>query len=458
MDLIIKNGIIVTDRKIIKSDVGVKGEKIVSITKNLKPKSETEVIDAAGKYVIPGGIDVHTHFQLPVNDTITSDDFYTGTKSAACGGVTTIIDFATQDKKRGMLYGIKRRIEEANKKVCIDYSLHCVIVDWNDSTEAEMREVIKFGIPTFKMFMIYEERGLQSDDAMLFRALELSRKLDARIMVHAESDNIINLLIKRYSKIKGIGAYGHALSRPNYVEEEAIQRVIKWAEIMKGRLYIVHMSTGEGADLVKNARAKGIDVVAETCPQYLLFTDDIFKDKKIGHLYATCPQIKKKKDNVRLWKGLVDGEVSVVATDTCTFTKEQKARWKGNFTKIPFGMPGVETMIPVIYTFGVLKKKFSLNCFVSLISTNPAKVMGLYPRKGTITIGSDADLVIFEPTRKIKVDYKKLATHCDWSPYQGMELAGFPDITISRGRVVVKNGEFVGEAGWGKFLKRKHSN
>ena len=454
MDLIIKNGTIVTDSAILKSDIGITGEKIVTIAKNLKPDTKTEIIDVTGKYIIPGGIDVHTHFQLPVSGTVTSDDFYTGTKAAACGGVTTIIDFATQDKKKGMLYAIKRRMNEAKNKVCIDYSLHCVIINWNDTTEAEMKDVIDFGIPTFKMFMIYKERGLRADDAMLFQGLEASKKFGSRIMVHAESESMMNLLIKRYSNIKGLGAYAHALSRPNFIEEEAIQRAIKWTQVTNSHLYIVHLSTGEGTDLVKLARAKGIDVIAETCPQYLLFTDDVFKDKKTGHLYATCPQIKKRKDNIRLWNGLADGEISVVATDTCTFTKKQKAMWQGDVTKISFGLPSVETMVPIIYTYGVLKKRFTLNHFVSLVSTNPAKVMGLYPKKGTISKGSDADLVIFDPKKKRRVDYRELATNCDWSPYQGMELAGFPDITISRGKIIVRNGKFIGEAGWGKFLKR----
>ncbi len=455
MDLIIKNGTVVTECSTSKVDIAVKGEKIVSIAKNIKPAPSAEIIDAKGKYVIPGGIDVHTHFQLPFCGTVSADDFYTGTKAAARGGVTTIIDFATQDKKKGMLYAIKKRMDEAKKKVCVDYSLHCVIINWNDRTEAEMKMVIAFGIPTFKMFMIYEAEGWQADDAMLFQGLEVSKKYGARIMVHAESEKVMSLLIKRCLKIKGIGAYGHTLSRPNFIEEEAVQRAIKWTEVTNGRLYIVHMSTSEAADLVKKARKDKIDVVAETCPPYLLLTDDLFKDKKNGHLYATCPQIKKRKDNIRLWKALTDGEISVVATDTCTFNKKQKAMWKGNFTKIPFGLPGVEIMLPVIYTFGVLKNKFSINHFVSLVSSNPAKVMGLYPQKGTIVIGSDADISIFDPKKKKKIDYKELSTNCDWSPYQGMQLAGFPEMTISRGKIIVENGIFVGQAGYGKFLKRK---
>jgi len=455
-DMIIRNGTLVTALETFRADIGIKGEKIAAIGQNLECDPSSAEIDASNRYVMPGGIDVHVHLQLPFCGTVSADDFVTGTRAAARGGVTTVIDFANQDPEKGLLAGVKARMKEAEEAVCVDYSLHSVISSWSAALKPEMEELIAFGIPTFKMFMIYESEGWQSDDAALFSALEASSENGARIMVHAESGKVLDLLIQRYLERKEeLGAYGHVLSRPNFIEAEAVQRAITWAEASGGRLYIVHMSTGEAAEITHQARHRGVNVYAETCPQYLALDDEVFKDKKIGHLYATCPQIKKKKDQKRLWQGLVEGDISIVSTDTCTFTTEQKAMWKGDFTKIPYGLPGVETLLPSVYTFGVLEKRFDLNYFVSLVSTNPAKLMGLYPEKGTLAIGSDADIIIVDPKKSVTIDYKNMETNCDFSPYQGMDMVGFPDYTLCRGKAVVKEGKFIGEKGFGKFIKRR---
>ncbi len=455
-DTIIKGGTLVTATDTFRADLGIMGEKIAVIGDDLVSDSPYTKIDAGGKYVMPGGIDVHVHFQLPFCGTVSADDFLTGTRAAARGGVTTIIDYANQDVEKGLMAGIKARMEQADGRVCVDYALHCIIVKWSEAIKEEMQEVIAFGIPTFKMFMIYESEGWQSDDAAFFSALEATTENGARIMVHAESEKVMNLLIAKYLKKKDeVGAYGHVLSRPNFIEAEAVRRVTTWAEATGGRLYIVHMSTAEAAENTRDARHRGVNVYAETCPQYLILDDELFKDKERGHLYATCPQLKKKKDQERLWQALAEGDLSIASTDTCTFNTEQKAMWNGDFTKIPYGMPGVETLLPAIYTKGVMARRFDLNHFVALISANPAKLMGLYPQKGTFAVGSDADIIIVDPRKSRVIDYKELATNCDWSPYQGMEMSGFPDITICRGKVIVKDGKFIGEVGYGKFIKRR---
>lgn len=454
-DLIIKNGEVVNASDTFTADIGVSQGKIATISQNLNADSGVRVVDAEGKYVFPGGIDVHVHLQLPFSGTVSADDFENGTKAAACGGVTTVLDFAIQTKGSSIMEAVEARRAEADSKVCVDYGLHAAITDWNEQTKKEIKNVIDYGIPTFKMFMIYKNEGWMADDGMLFNALEETSKLGGHIGVHAESVDVLDMLIERYAKEKEKwGAYGHTLSRPCYTEEEAIIRAIKWAEATGGQLYIVHMSTGEGADAVQNARQRGVRVYAETCPQYLLLDDEVFKGEN-GHLYATCPQIKKPHDNERLWQGLMNGDVQIVATDTCTFTTEQKAAWNGDFRKIPFGMPGVETMIPLMYTEGVGKRGFTVNQLVSLVSTNPAKLFGMYPEKGTIAVGSDADLVVFDPDKKVTISAENLQTNCDWSPFEGWKLVGYPAVTISRGEVVAEDGKFVGEVGHGKFLKRK---
>ncbi len=454
LDVIVKNGIVVTASDTSTADVGVRGGKIVSLGQDLVAGPDTQVIDAKGKYVFPGGIDVHVHFQLPFSGTISADDFENGTKAAACGGVTTVLDFAIQSKGHSIMEAVKARRVEADSKVCIDYGLHAAITDWNADTQAEIKQVIDYGIPTFKMFMIYKNEGWMADDGMLFSALEETAKLGGHIGVHAESVDILDMLVERYAQEKEKwGAYAHTLSRPCYTEEEAIIRVIKWAEVTGGQLYVVHMSTGEGAEAVHAAKQRGVRVYAETCPQYLLLDDEVFKGEN-GHLYATCPQIKKPHDSERLWKGLQNGDVQIVATDTCTFTTEQKAAWNGDFRKIPFGMPGVETMVPLMYTEGVGKRGLSANQLVALVSTNPAKLFGMYPGKGTIAVGSDADLVVFDPKKKVTIRAADLQTNCDWNPFEGWKLEGYPSTTISRGKVVAENGKFVGDVGHGRFLKR----
>jgi len=457
-DTIVKGGTIYTASDTYVADIGVKDGKISVIGKELSANG-ADIINAKGLQVLPGGIDVHVHFQLPFCGTVSSDDFYTGTRAAACGGVTSVLDFAGQGTHDNLRAGIDARMAEADGKVVIDYSLHTMVTGFKKLKDPnkEFKKLMEFGVSSHKMFMIYEREGWQAADDDIFGAMIAARDCGATLCMHAESERVMNYLIGLTLK-RHLGAYGHVVSRPNFVEEEAIQRAIKWAEATGAHLYVVHMSTAGGADLFKQAQARGLNVHVETCPQYLVLNDDVFKDKKTGHFYATCPQIKKKSDNERLWQGLADGEVSVVSTDTCTFTIKQKAMWNGDFTRIPFGMPGVETLMPSVYTFGVREGRFNLNHFVSLLCTNPAKMMGMYPQKGTIAVGSDADLSIIDPNDGRTIDYKKLASNCDWSPFQGWKLYGFPKYTLARGAVLVRGGKFdekAGRRGRGRFIKCK---
>ena len=458
-DTIIANGTVVSEKSIAKLDVGIRGEKIVAVRKGLAEaakKNGTRIVDASGRYVIPGGVDVHVHLELPFCGTVSSDDYDSGTKAAARGGVTTVIDFAIPYGDESLQDAVDNWMAKAEGKACVDYTFHVALTNWQRHA-GEMKGMVDQGLPTFKQFMIYAKEGWQADDAAIFGALEKCRELGGMLLIHAESSRILDELIERRhnaDEMHRLGAQLHGITRPNYIEAEAIQRAITWAEATGGRLFIVHMSTHQGADLVRAAQKRGVDVYAETCAQYLVLDDSKFKGQD-GHLYACCPQIKKKKDQQRLWEGLKRGEVCSVSTDTCTFTRRQKAMWNGDWTKIPMGMPGLETLMPIVYTHGVLKKRLSVKQFVDKCCTAPAKIMGLYPRKGVIKTGADADITIIHPKKKIKVDHREMETNADWSPYQGWPLAGFAEATFSRGTQIVENYRFVGRNGHGKFLPRK---
>lgn len=455
MSILIQNGTLITDADGYKADISIQNEKICNVAAKIDPTGYERLIDATGCYIMPGALDVHVHLQLPFCGMVSKDDFENGTKAAACGGVTTVVDFAIQAKGKSMMDAVTARRAEADPNVAVDYGLHVGITDWNETTRAELKSVIEYGIPSFKMFMIYQKEGWMADDRALFQALEESAKHGGMIGVHAESVTVLDLLIERYSQEKEKhGAYAHCLSRPNYVEYEAISRAITWAEATGGRLYIVHMSTGEGADLVKAARARGVKVYAETCPQYLLLDDEKFKGAD-GHLYATCPQLKKPADMERLWEAVANRDVAVMATDTCTFDKEQKSVWNGDFTKMAFGMPGVETMLPLMFSEGVQKGRIDIHRLVALCSSNPAKLFGMYPDKGSLAPGTDADIVVYDPNKEFVITPEVLQTNCDWSPFEGKKLQGYPRFTLSRGRIVAENGQFRGEKGWGKFIHRK---
>lgn len=456
-DLIIANGTVINGDKQEVCDVAIQGEKIAAVNKGLaKNANGTKVLDAAGKYVIPGGLDVHVHLELPFCGTVSSDDWNTGTRAASRGGVTTVIDFAIPYGKESLDDAYNNWLERAKPKACIDYAFHIAITNW-DRHGPEMETMVKRGCPTFKEFMIYANEGWQSDDRAIYNTLEKCKTLGAMLLVHAESSRVLDELIARHhspDEMKKLGAQLHAITRPNFIEAEAIQRAVMWSEVTGGRLYIVHMSTGEGADIIKAARARGVDVYAETCVQYLVLDDSVFA-REDGHLFACCPQVKKPKDIERLWQGLLSGEVCVISTDTCTFTKAQKARWEGDWTKIPMGMPGLETLLPLVYTRGVLGKRLTMQQFVTKCCANPAKIMGLYPQKGVIATGSDADIAIFDSEKKMDVDHSKMETGADWNPYQGMQLAGFAEHTFSRGRQIVDNYKCVDAKGWGKWLPRE---
>lgn len=460
MDTIIKGGTIVTAHEKYEADIGIKGGKIAAIGDNIETNGDTKVIDAKGMFVMPGMIDAHVHLSLPFGGTVSADTWQTGTRAAAAGGITTVVDFAIpKDRADSLTETVNNRKAEAEDNVYVDFGLHGALTRWDDEVREEIGPLCKAGITTFKMFMIYRNEGWLATDPMIIEALEETQKHGGMVQVHAESVDLIDSMHAEHSskeEMEQQGAYLHTLTRPNATEYEAIQRAITWAEYTGGSLYIVHMSTKEGADMVREARKKGIKVVGETCPQYLLLDDELFKGEN-GHFYATCPQLKKPEDGEKLWVGLNDGSLSVIGTDTCTFNSEQKALWEGDYRKIPMGMPGSELMLPIMYNDGVREGKLDLNRMVAVASTNPAKVFGMYPEKGSLHPGTDADIVIFDPNMTVTVDHKNMETNCDWSPYQGKTFNGYPKTTILRGKVIAQDGQCVGEQGFGTFIKRGSS-
>ncbi|MBO6575993.1 MAG: dihydropyrimidinase [Rhodothermales bacterium] len=454
-DTVIKGGRLVTPGGVIEADLAIRGEKIAAIGEDLQGNRQ---IDAAGHFVIPGVLDVHVHLALPFCGTTSSDDYFTGTRAGARGGVTTLIDFAIPYEGDSLSDAADNWMQKAEGKALIDYTFHICITRWDEHHD-QIEGMVDRGFTTFKEFMIYESEGWQSDDRAMFGTLEKMRDLGAMLLVHAESSRALDELIARHHTPELMAEYGarlHRMTRPNFIEWEAIQRAVTWCEVTGGQLYIVHMSTGEGADIIKAAQARGVPVIAETCAQYLVLDDSVF-DREDGHLFACCPQLKKPADVERLWKGLQDGEVSVVSTDTCTFTREQKAMWEGDWTKIPMGMPGLETLMPLVYTHGVLADRIDIETMVRKLSTDPARIMGLFPRKGALQVGSDADVAIIHPDLKLKVDPDTMETNADWSPFEGWDLAGFARTTISRGDVIVDDYKVVGQAGRGQWLPRTYA-
>jgi len=454
-DTIVRGGSVVTPDGTRVADIGIAGETIAAIGPDLAASAGTTVIDAAGHHVIPGVLDVHVHLALPFCGTTSSDDYHSGTRAGARGGVTTLIDFAIPYAGESLQDAVNNWMAKAKGKALIDYTFHVCITRWDDHKD-QIEGMVKRGFTTFKEFMIYESEGWQSDDRAMFGTLEKMREYGTMLLVHAESARVLDELIARHHTpelMKMYGAQLHAMTRPNFIEAEAIQRAVMWSEVTGGQLYIVHMSTAEGTEIVKAAKARGVPVLAETCAQYLVLNDDVF-GREDGHLYACCPQLKKPADSARLWQGLKDGTVSVVSTDTCTFTRAQKAMWEGDWTRIPMGMPGLETLLPIAYTHGVLAGKLSLEEMVQALCTNPARIMGLHPRKGTISVGSDADLAILHPTATRKVSPDTMETNADWSPFDGWDLAGFARTTLSRGEVIVADYAVVGAPGRGKWLSR----
>jgi dihydropyrimidinase len=453
-DRLIKGGNVVTPAGAFVGDVGIVGEKIAALGTDLEAGG-AQVIDAKGHHVIPGVLDVHVHLALPFMGAVSSDDYITGTRAGARGGVTTLIDFAIPYKGDSLSQAVDKWHKKAEGKSLIDYTFHVCVTRWDEHKD-QIRGMVDRGFTTFKEFMIYESEGWQADDRAMFGTLEKMEECGSMLLVHAESPRVLDELIARYHTpelMKKYGARLHPMTRPNFIEAEAIGRAVQWSEATGGQLYIVHMSTAEGADIIKAAQARGVPVIAETCAQYLVLDDSVF-DREDGHLYACCPQVKKPEDMERLWKGLKNGEVSVVSTDTCTFTREQKAGWKGDWTKIPMGLPGLETLLPLMYTRGVLDGRLTLEEMCLKLSTNPAKIMGLFPRKGAIQVGADADIAIIHPAKKHNVVPKQMETNADWSPYEGWDLAGFSRTTLSRGDVIVDDYKVVGKMGRGKWLPR----
>jgi len=445
-DLVIKNGTLVSPHGTVRADLGIVDEKIAAVGLNLAGKRE---IAAAGELVLPGVIDAHTHMALPVAGTRSSDDFFTGTRAAAGGGVTTIVDFTVGSHDTTIPEDIDRRKEEAAASV-IDYALHGEVIGWHPGNEAEFRDAVKLGIKTFKFYTAYASSGRSSDSGVLYHAFGVLADLGAVALVHCEDDSIIDAILQQMGSEAKAEMASLAQARPPICEGVAIDQVAYLAEQVGVEAHIVHVSSELGLTAVKRAKARGVRLTAETCPQYLLLTKEVY-DRADGHLFSASPALREESDQQALWKGLSDGTLDLVATDHCPFTREQKA-WTGSFLDLPYGLPGVETLLPLLYSEGVRKGRLSLTVLPRLLSEGPARVNGLYPRKGTLTIGSDADIVIFDPEKECTIHAANLHMATNFSPYEGMTIHGAVETTISRGRIVYIDGEFQGEAGWGRFI------
>src|SRR5213082_324050 len=454
-DTVIRNGTVVTATDASLADVGIAGDKVTAIAAQLPAENATRIVDAAGCLVIPGGIDVHTHLDMPFGGTTSSDDFQTGTIAAAFGGTTTLIDFAIQYKGQSLRQAFDTCMKKAHDKAVTDYAFHCIITDLGSAQLEEMGQLIRDGVTSFKLFMAYPG-VFMLDDATIFKAMRQAAKYNGLICMHAENGGAIDVMVQQaLAEGKRAPKY-HALTRPTTAEAEATSRAIALAEMAGAPVYIVHLSCNDALEKVREARDRGLPAFAETCPQYLFLSYDNYEEPGFdGAKYVMSPPLRDKAKQDHLWRGLAKDTLQVVSTDHCPFCmKEQKVLGEGDFSKIPNGAPGIETRMSLVYDGGVRSGKISLNRFVELTSTSPAKIFGLFPRKGTIAPGSDADVVIFDPQRTITLSAGTLHMKVDYNPYEGRQVTGAADTVLSRGRVIIDGGKFVGRPGSGCFLKR----
>jgi dihydropyrimidinase len=452
MDLVIKDGTIVTSTESYQADIGVAGETIALIGHDLPGDV---VIDAHGMYVMPGGVDPHTHMDLPFMGTVSADDFRTGTVAAACGGTTTIIDFAIQGAGQTLREALDIWLEKAKGKACIDYGMHVAIGAMDDERMAEMGTMVDVGVPSFKVFMAYKG-SFMVDDETLLRSLLRAKEIGGLICVHAENGDVVHYLTNKHVAEGMTEPVWHALSHPPEAEAEATNRAVVMAGLTGAPLYVVHMTCAGALDALKAGRAKGFKVYGETCPQYLMFSMDQYEAPDFeGAKCVMSPPLREKGNSEALWRGLATGALQSVGTDHCPFNfVGQKDMGRDDFSKIPNGMPGVETRLPLMYHFGVNEGRFSVNRFVELVATGPARLFGLLPRKGAITIGADADLVIWDPDKTFQLTKGNLHSNVDHSPYEDITVKGYPALVLRRGQVIVRDDEFVGEVGAGQFLRR----
>jgi dihydropyrimidinase len=456
-DTVIRNGTIVTAIDTYLSDVGILGGKISTIGLNLPVDGAGKVIEARGMMVMPGGIDVHTHLDMPFGGTMSADDFESGTIAAAYGGTTTLIDFAIQYKGQTLRHAFDTWMKKADGKAVIDYAFHCIITDIAGAQLDEMKAFVREGVPTFKLFMAYPG-VFMLDDASIFKAMGAAANSGGMICMHAENGGAIDVIVQRaLAEGKRAPKY-HALTRPVTLEAEATSRAIALAEIAGTPVYIVHLSCNEALEKVREARDRGLRVYAETCPQYLyLSLENMDAPGFESAKYVFTPPLREKWHQEKLWQGLAQDDLQVVSTDHCPFCmKEQKELGKDDFTKIPNGGPGIEHRLSLVYNGGVHGGKFSPNRFVQLVSTAPAKLFGLYPRKGTAAVGSDADLIVFDPNEEQIISVQTHHMRVDYSMFEGTRVKGATKTVHSRGRTIIDNGRFTGKAGAGEFLKREN--
>jgi dihydropyrimidinase len=449
---LIKNGTVVTASETLEADVLVEDEKVAAIALDLDVQAE-RTIDATDRYVIPGGVDVHTHFDLPFGGSFCSDDFGTGTRAAAFGGTTTCVDFALQDYGESLRQGLDRWFEKG-QKAQTDFGLHMIVREVNDQVLKEMDQLVGEGITSFKLFMAYPG-VFMLDDAAIFKAMQRAADSGALIMMHAENGGPIDVLVQQHLAEGKTDPVYHGLTRPAAMEGEAVHRVFKMAELAGAPAYIVHLSSRDALDAVQEARDRGLAAFAETCPQYLyLSIDDLARPDFEGAKFVCSPPLRSKDHQDELWKGLAQGDLQIVATDHAPFNfKGQKDMGKDSFADIPNGLPSVEDRVTLIFQ-RVRSGQLSPSRWVELVATNPAKMFGLYPRKGTIAPGFDADIVVFDPNRQRVISAESHHMNVDYSCYEGMTVWGVPEIVMQRGNVLVENDEWFGTEGGGSFVPR----
>jgi len=450
-DVVVRGGTVVTASDAFVADLAIQDGRIAAVAGSIAEGREE--IDARGLLVLPGGVDVHTHLDVEVGGVTTADDFESGTAAAACGGITTICDYAWQRRGQTILDALETWKRKAHGKTHIDYGFHVILSEVTDATLAEIPAIVDAGYPSFKVFMINE--FAIGDDAFL-RLLDAANRVGAIVNVHAENGDMLDHATRELLAAGHRTPRHYADSRPALAEAEATRRALDYAELVGAEVYIVHMSCEGALDAVRAARRRGVRVWAETRPIYLALTDERYRAGGAeAAKFIGAPPLRSARDQAALWEGLRAGDIQAIGSDNTSWTVAQKATGADDFTRVPYGVPGLETEMSVIYTEGVAKGRISIHTFVGAFATNPARIFGLYPRKGTIAVGSDADLVLFDPRRRAVVDERRLHSRAGYDPFHGFELRAVPVLTMARGEVIAREGELASRAGRGRLLTRR---